>query len=214
MFNAKTIHPITTLRNLFRKKCTIIRAMFCFLPAYVSSRLTSFWADPSRPSCHLYICDRRIRGGGLVPTSFPAFPIPKQKRKSKQQNCRSISGTNQNRTTSSATLTQSRRHGKRAKRVGSWDLGADAPKRSSTCGGGDGDDDDGEARPKRRRDARLRRPRARLPRRGRRDGPPCRRRAPRQPLHQGSGARVWCGPAPARARVCNAVPCLRGGLER
>ena len=100
------------------------------------------------------------------------------------------------------------------KEGGVWDLGADAPKRSSTCGGGDGDDDDGEARPKRRRDARLRRPRARLPRRGRRDGPPCRRRAPRQPLHQGSGARVWCVPAPARARVCNAASCLRGGLER
>ena len=145
------------------------------------------------------------------------LPRSQSKReKRKQQNCRSISGpgTNQNRTTSSATLTQSRRHGKRAKRVGTWDLGADAPKRSSTCGGGDGDDDDGEARPKRRRDARLRRPRARLPRRGRRDGPLCGRRAPRQPLHQGSGARVWCVPAPARARVCNAASCLRGGLER
>ena len=196
----------------------IIRAMFAsFLPAYdVSSRVTSFWADPSRPSCHLYIRDRQIRSAAFCTLAFRPSQIPKQKRKRKQQNCRSISGpgTNQNRTTSSATLTQSRRHGKRAKRVGTWDLGADAPKRSSTCGGGDGDDDDGEARPKRRRDARLRRPRACLPRRGRRDGAPFRRRAPRQPLHQGSGARVWCVPAPARARVCNAASCLRGGLER
>jgi hypothetical protein len=93
-----------------------------------------------------------------------------------------------------------------------------APKRSSTCGEGDGDDDDGEARPKRRRDARLGGPRARLPRRGRRDGAPFRRRAPRQPLHQGSGACVWCVPAPARTRVfCNAdslVLTYVEGLER
>ena len=126
MFNAKTIHPITTLRNLFRKKCTIIRAMFCFLPAYVSSRLTSFWADPSRPSCHLYIRDRQIRSVAFCTFAFRPSQIPKQKRKRKQQNCRSISGpgTNQNRTTSSATLTQSRRHDKRAKRGGSLGLGS------------------------------------------------------------------------------------------
>ena len=128
MFDAKTIHPITILWNLFRKKCMIIRAMFAsFLPAYdVSSRVTSFWADPSRPSCHLYIRDRQIRSVAFCTLAFRPSQIPKQKRKRKQQNCRSISGpgTNQNRTTSSATLTQSRRHDKRAKRGGSLGLGS------------------------------------------------------------------------------------------